>query len=46
MPAVLRSVYRTLRLRGHYPLQTIAALRAYLQTNNLPLLPPTTIADG
>ncbi len=45
--AVLMSVYRTLRLRGHDPLQTIAAaLRAYLQTNNLPPLPPATIADG
>ena len=45
--AVLMSVYRALRLRGHDPLQTIAnALRAYLQTGQLsPLLAPT-IAGG
>ncbi|MFH1748255.1 MAG: IS66 family transposase [Planctomycetota bacterium] len=37
--AVLMSVYRTLRLRGHEPLQTIAdALRSYLQTGHLPPL--------
>lgn len=45
--AVLMSIYRTLRLRGHDPLQTIAAaLRSYLQTGHLPPLPPTSIADG
>ncbi len=45
--AVLMSIYRTLRLRGHDPLQTIAtALRAYLQTGTLPPLPPQTTADG
>ena len=45
--AVLMSIYRTLRLRGHDPLQTIAeSLRTYLQTGTLPPLPPATIADG
>ena len=45
--AVLMSVYRTLRLRGHDPLQTIsAALRSYLQTGQLPPLPAANIADG
>ena len=45
--AVLMSVYRTLRLRGHDPLQTIAdALRTYLQTGHLPPLPPASVADG
>ena len=44
--AVLMSIYRTLRLRGHDPLQTIAAaLRTYLQTGHLPPLPPATVAD-
>jgi hypothetical protein len=38
--AVLMSVYRTLRLRGHNPTETIAnALRAYLTTGQLPPLP-------
>ena len=37
---VLMSVYRTLRLRGHNPTETIAnALRAYLTTGQLPPLP-------
>jgi hypothetical protein len=45
--AVLMSVYRTLRLRGHDPLQTIAAaLRTYLQTSQLPPLPAASTADG
>jgi transposase len=45
--AVLMSVYRTLRLRGHDPLQTIAAtLRSYLQTGQLPPLPSASVADG
>ena len=38
--AVLMSVYRTLRLRSHNPTEIIAnALRAYLTTGQLPLLP-------
>jgi transposase len=45
--AVLMSVYRTLHLRGHDPLQTIAvSLRSYLQTGQLPRLPPAIVADG
>jgi transposase len=45
--AVLMSVYRTLRLRGHDPLQTITdALRTYLQTGHLPSRPPAIVADG
>ena len=46
-PAVWMSVYRTLQLRGHDPLQTIpATLRTYLQTSQLPSLRPAVIADG
>jgi len=45
--AVLMSVYRTLRLRGHDPLQTIGhALRTYLQTGQLPPLPTASTANG
>jgi transposase len=45
--AVLMSVYRTLRLRGHDPLHTIAdALRVYLQTGHLPPLPAHGTANG
>ena len=45
--AVLMSVYRTLRLRGHDPLQTIAdALRTDLRTGQLPPLPPSAVAGG
>jgi len=46
--AVLMSVYRTLRLRGLNPTQTIAiALRTYLTTGQLPPLPkgPLQTAD-
>lgn len=45
--AVLMSVYRTLRLRGHDPTKTIAAaLRELLQTGKLPLLPAKNVAGG
>ena len=45
--AVLMSVYRTLRLRSHDPLETIAgALRGYLQTGKLPPLPAANTANG
>ena len=45
--AILMSVYRTLKLRGHDPLQTLEnALRIYVQTGNLPPLPPTIDANG
>lgn len=44
--AVLMSVYRTLKLRGHDPLATIdAALRTYLTTGQLPPLPIQSVAD-
>jgi len=45
--AALMSIYRTLRLRGHDPLQTIAdALHAYLKTGQLPPLPEPDPAGG
>jgi transposase len=45
--AVLMSVYRTLRLRGHDPTQTMAdALRKLLQDGTLPPLPVENVADG
>ena len=45
--AVLMSVYRTLKLRGHAPLATItSALRTYLTDGQLPPLPIQSIADG
>jgi transposase len=38
--AVLMTVFRTLKQRGHQPMQTIVqALRAYVLTGNLPSLP-------
>lgn len=41
------SVYRTLKLRGLNPTQTITnALRTHLATGQLPPLPDTNIADG
>jgi transposase len=45
--AVLMSVYRTLKLRGHDPLATIdSALRTCLTTGQLPPLPIQSVADG
>ena len=45
--AVLMSVYRTLRLRGLNPTQSITnALKAYLPTGQLPPLPAQSIAHG
>lgn len=45
--AVLMSIYRTLKLRGHDPLATIdSALRTYLTTGQLPPLPVQSLADG
>lgn len=45
--AVLMSVYRTLKLRGHDPRAVIEqALRAYNATGQLPPLPDTAVADG
>ncbi len=47
MQAVLMSIFRTLKQRGHNPLQTIAqALRTYLQTGTLPPLPDKVAAHG
>jgi hypothetical protein len=44
--AVLMSIYRTLKLRGHDPLNVIpAALRTYLTTGTLPALPGLVVAD-
>ena len=40
MQAVMMSIYRTLKLRGHDPIRTVAdAVRVYLQTGKLPPLP-------
>lgn len=45
--AVLMSVYRTLKQRGHHPLNTIvAAIRTYLQTGSLPPLPARVTENG
>jgi hypothetical protein len=45
--AVLMSIYRTLKLRGHDPIETIAAAVAkYLQSGTLPPLPPPSVSDG
>ena len=41
------SVYRTLRLRGLDPTQTIThALKTYLTTGTMPPLPDRNVADG
>lgn len=45
--AILMSVYRTLKLRGHDPIQTIAsALAEYLKTGSLPPLPVPQSSHG
>jgi len=45
--AVLMSIYRTLKLRGLNPTETIAhALKTYLTTGQLPPLPDMDIAHG
>jgi transposase len=45
--AVLMSVYRTLKLRGYDPIQTVAAaMQTYLATGQLPPLPAPAIANG
>jgi transposase len=45
--AVLMSLFRTLKLRGHDPTRTIAAaLRQLLQTGTLPTLPAKAVAGG
>jgi len=47
MQSVLMSVYRTLKLRGHYPLGTVVlALRTYTATGALPPLPQPIPSRG
>ena len=45
--AILMSVYRTLKQRGHPPLDTIkGALETYIRTGHLPPLPPRCATIG
>ena len=45
--AILMSIYRTLKLRGQDPVQTVAAaLRTHTTTGHLPPLPVQFVADG
>lgn len=45
--SVLMSIYRTLKQRGHPPLETIiGAIECYLSTGQLPPLPPKNTASG
>jgi transposase len=45
--AVLMSVFRTLKQRGHNPVSAVSdAIRAYLQTGQLPALPGTITEAG
>ncbi len=45
--AILMSIYRTLKLRGHDPLQSLeTALKTYVNTAKLPPLPHTPVANG
>ena len=45
--AILMSVYRTLKLRGFDPLETIVrALRDYVRTGSLPPLPSSRTSDS
>jgi len=45
--SMLMSIYRTLKLRGHNPINVVAnALRTYVQTGTLPALPEAIVADG
>lgn len=47
MQAVLMSIYRTLKLRGHDPIRTIvAALSESLRTGKLPPLPALPASFG
>jgi hypothetical protein len=44
---ILMSVFRTLKLRGHNPIDVITeALRSYVQTGQLPPLPKQSVAGG
>ena len=45
--AILMSIYRTLKLRGHDPLKTLVdSLKHYVRTGSLPPLPETAASDG
>jgi transposase len=45
--AVMMSVFRTLKQRGHDPINTIiSAIKIYLATGNLPPLPTKSTSDG
>jgi transposase len=45
--AVLMSVFRTLKQRGHDPIRTVvAAIEQFLRTKQLPPLPPKITSDG
>jgi hypothetical protein len=45
--AILMSIFRTLKLRRHDPLETVAAaLRTYTATGQLPPLPVESVADA
>jgi transposase len=47
MQAVMMSIYRTLKLRGHDPIRTIvSALRSFLLSGKLPPLPPSSASVG
>jgi transposase len=47
MQAVLMSIFRTLKQRGHNPLRTIvSALRTFVQTGKLPPLPGKATSDS
>jgi len=45
--AILMSIYRTLKLRGHDPVKTIvSAMKIYLETGHLPPLPNKLTSNG
>lgn len=45
--AILMSIYRTLKLRGHDPLKILVdALKHYVQTGSVPALPDKVTSDG
>lgn len=47
LQAVLMSIFRTLKQRGHNPVQAVVeALRTYLKTGRLPPLPGKVTGDG
>ena len=47
LQAVLMSIYRTLKQRGHHPLETVTqAIHDYLTTGKLPPLPTKSTSDS